>query len=340
VTVAIAPVRGRVGQARRLAVAAALAAAATALIAAEADTRAAEAQLARLFVGAVAPGRAVASGAIVYFGIGTPEVMGLSITTMCSTTVLVVPLLLLAVAVVGITRARTARVGLGLLVGVGLAVSCNMIRFASAAWAYAAYGREGFDVVHRYIGSLFVIAGFVAAIVLLLRISLREPRRGRGTDAASRRRAGSASRRGADAPSRRRGDATPSHGIPDAAPSRRATRGGAATTVPAQAVASATAPARTRRRDIPVETTTTPAAVSSAPTPVVTADVPALAADGPAPVVGARRRDRRTGTPVAPPPPVAPLTPPPVSSEGIAADHAASAPLRRDLRSRSRKEPR
>ena len=163
--------RGRLG---RLLTAGALAVAAGALIATEATTRAAEAVLAREFIGLVAPGRAVAAGPIVWFGIGTPEVTGLMITTMCSTTVLAVPLLLLAVAITGITRAPTGRVGLGLLVGLGLAITCNMIRFASAAWAYGAYGREGFDLVHRYIGSLFVIVGFVVAIVLLLRISLRE----------------------------------------------------------------------------------------------------------------------------------------------------------------------
>lgn len=158
----------------RLVVAAALAALAGILISTEATTRAGEAILAREFIQLVAPGRAVAAGPIVYFGIGTAEVTGLNITTMCSTTVLIVPLLLLAVAIIGITRAPTARVGLGLLVGMGLAITCNMIRFASAAWAYGAYGREGFDLVHRYAGSLFVIVGFVAAFLLLLRISLKE----------------------------------------------------------------------------------------------------------------------------------------------------------------------
>lgn len=182
-SVAVAPLRARRGRAdardrrgriARLTTAGALAIAAAALIATEATTRAAEAILAREFIGLVAPGRAVAAGPIVWFGIGTPEVTGLVITTMCSTTVLAVPLLLLAVAITGITRAPTGRIGIGLLVGLGLAVFCNMVRFASAAWAYGAYGREGFDLVHRYVGSLFVIVGFVLAIVLLLRISLRE----------------------------------------------------------------------------------------------------------------------------------------------------------------------
>ena len=115
----------------RLVPAGALAVAAGALIATEATTRAAEAILAREFIGLVAPGRAVAAGPIVWFGIGTPEVTGLMITTMCSTTVLAVPLLLLAVAITGITRAPTSRVGLGLPVGSGLASTRHMMRLAS-----------------------------------------------------------------------------------------------------------------------------------------------------------------------------------------------------------------
>lgn len=196
-SVAVTTLRARGGRANardrrvriaRGATAGALAIAAAALIATEATTRAAEAILAREFIGLVAPGRAVAAGPIVWFGIDTPEVTGLVITTMCSTTVLAVPLLLLAVAIMGITRAPSNRVGLGLLLGLGIAVFCNMVRFASAAWAYGAYGREGFDVVHRYVGSLFVIVGFVLAIVLLLRISLREsgPRRGPARSRAPR----------------------------------------------------------------------------------------------------------------------------------------------------------
>lgn len=192
--------RDRGGAARAL-LAFALAAVAALLILVEADTRTLEAELARIVVDAVSPGRAVASGSIVFFGIGTPEVTGLSITTLCSTTVLIVPLLLLTVAVVGITRARPARIALGLAIGLTIAVSSNMVRFGLAAWAYSAAGREGFDLVHRYAGSLLVISGFVAAIVVLLRVSLRErrPARAARPDTPRTRRD---RRRGATRPSR------------------------------------------------------------------------------------------------------------------------------------------
>lgn len=212
----IAVAAPRTGRAHRTVLAALLLTTAALLIVAEADTRRAEAQLARAVVAALTPGRAVASGSIVYFGIGTPEVTGLSITTLCSTTVLVVPLVLLAVAVLGVTRARSPRVGLGLVVGVIIAVTSNVIRFGSAAWAYSEYGRDGFDLVHRYLGSLFVIAGFIAAILLVLRIALRESPRRAIPDATLRRRGRA---RAEDAPrTTRRGRSTTSSTARSAAP--------------------------------------------------------------------------------------------------------------------------
>lgn len=161
----------------RLLAALAIAAAAFALIANQEEVRAIEARLVRALVEAVTHGRATAAGSIVYFGIGTDDVVGLSITTMCSTVVLAAPLLLLAAAVLGITRACAVRVAAGLAVSLGIAVTANFVRFAMAAAAYTAAGHEGFDLVHRYLGSLFVIAGFCIAVVVLLVVSLRESRR-------------------------------------------------------------------------------------------------------------------------------------------------------------------
>ncbi|PNW09592.1 hypothetical protein C1632_04005 [Microbacterium testaceum] len=150
--------------------------AAVLLVANETRVRTTEAALTRWALDPITPGRAAAAGPVVYFGIGTPELVGLDITTLCSTMVLVVPLLVLAAAAVVITRARIGRVLVGLTAAASLASTCNIVRFVSAAWAYTQYGREGFDLVHRYIGSVFVLLGFGAAIALLLIIALRQPR--------------------------------------------------------------------------------------------------------------------------------------------------------------------
>lgn len=153
------------------------AALAVAIVLTQTDLRIGEALLARWFVQAVTGGKAVATGTTVYFGIGTDEVTGLSITALCSTVVFIVPIVVLAAGMLTITRASVRRIAVAATIGIALVVFCNVVRFASAAWAYDRYGREGFDIVHRYAGSLFVIVGFVAAIVLTLTIGLRDGRR-------------------------------------------------------------------------------------------------------------------------------------------------------------------
>lgn len=177
-TATATPLRVRVRRRRRSPsrlVAAALAAAlAVGIVATQADLRMGEAILARWFVGAVTDGSAVSAGTTVYFGVGTDQVTGLSITALCSTVVFIVPIVVLAAAMLAITRASLARVVVAAAIGVALVVFCNFVRFASAAWAFDRFGRDGFDIVHRYAGSLFVIAGFVGAIVLTLAIGLRD----------------------------------------------------------------------------------------------------------------------------------------------------------------------
>ncbi len=157
---------------RRLIAAVVAASVAIAVVLTQADLRVGEAVLARWFVQSVTTGEAAAAGTTVYFGIGTDQVTGLSITALCSTVVFVAPIIALAAAMLAITRAPARRIVAAGLLGIALVVFCNFVRFASAAWAFDRYGREGFDIVHRYAGSLFVIAGFVAAIIVTLVVGL------------------------------------------------------------------------------------------------------------------------------------------------------------------------
>ena len=163
---------------RRGAWAAALAllAAGVLLLVYQADIRIGEAVVTQYLVGAFTEGRATASGASVYFGIGSPQVTRLSITALCSTVVLVAPLLVLSALITMMSGNGLSRIALATALAVGIVIVCNALRFAAVAFAYQNYGMEGFDLVHRYIGSLFVIAGFIAATVLLLIGSLRRRR--------------------------------------------------------------------------------------------------------------------------------------------------------------------
>jgi exosortase/archaeosortase family protein len=109
---------------------------------------------------------------VVYYGLGTHSVNGLQITTLCSTVILVTPLLALAGVMLMVPRFRLTYVARGLLTGLVLVILCNFLRYCSAALAMQLAGREGFDVIHRYLGSILVILGFAAAFILLLRIGV------------------------------------------------------------------------------------------------------------------------------------------------------------------------
>lgn len=146
-----------------------------------------EARLVAATLAPLADGGTAASGNVTYFGIGTAAVHGIQITPMCSSVVLVVPLLLLSAVLALVTRgSRTGSVAVGLAASVVLVIACNTLRYLGSALALQGWGEQGFDVVHEYAGSLFVIAGFAVAFLLQLRLALRRPRRRRGRRSARR----------------------------------------------------------------------------------------------------------------------------------------------------------
>jgi exosortase/archaeosortase family protein len=146
------------------------------LIVEQTSFRAVEATLTADVVQLVTSGHAHGAGSIVYFGLGTSHVEGIVITTLCSTVVLVTPLLALAGILLLMPSLRLTRVLLGLATALALAVACNLARYAAASYALQHWGRSGFDLVHEYLGSLLVIFGFALAFILLLRIATRRPR--------------------------------------------------------------------------------------------------------------------------------------------------------------------
>ncbi|MBO9578411.1 MAG: exosortase S [Microbacteriaceae bacterium] len=138
--------------------------------------RVAEAWVTRFAVDAVTDGSAAAAGNIVYFGIGSGSVTGLDITMLCSTAVLFAPVLALAGVLLLIPGFRASRIAVGLLAALALCVLVNMVRYASAAFAFQTWGMSGFDIIHRYAGSILVILGLMAALVLIVVFAVRSGR--------------------------------------------------------------------------------------------------------------------------------------------------------------------
>jgi len=112
-------------------------------------------------------------GSLIIFGFGVPNpnVNAIGITTMCSSVILVTPLLILAGIMLMVRSFRLGRVFAGLGVALVLSIFCNMVRFAGIGLALRAWGMTGFNIVHHWVGSVFVILGFAASFLLLIRIA-------------------------------------------------------------------------------------------------------------------------------------------------------------------------
>lgn len=116
-------------------------------------------------------GRVNSAHHVMYVGIGTADVHGFLITTLCSTLVLVTPLLVLASVLLVFPRFRIRFIAKGALLALALAVGANIARFVLVAVALQVGGRGAFDIAHHYVGSILVILCAALAILLLLRVA-------------------------------------------------------------------------------------------------------------------------------------------------------------------------
>ena len=102
-------------------------------------------------------GKTIAADAIMWIGLGSGEVHGLMITPLCSTIVLLAPIVLIAGGLMLFPRFELRNVLRGLLIAVPLAIVGNMIRYVLVAFALQVWGMQGFDIMHHYVGSVFVL---------------------------------------------------------------------------------------------------------------------------------------------------------------------------------------
>lgn len=109
---------------------------------------------------------------VVWTGIGTSSMLGMQLTTLCSTIVLLVPLCALGAALlVGLRRSPAWRIAAGVGVAVLVAAAANQVRLALLVELWRWQGQRGFDLGHRYLGSLEVIILFGLSMYLMVRIA-------------------------------------------------------------------------------------------------------------------------------------------------------------------------
>jgi len=138
----------------------------------QAGFRAVEAKTIAALLGALTHTRALTmGGSSIYYGFGTNNINAFGITTMCSSVILVAPLLVLGGILMLIRSFKAGRVLAGLGAALALSIFCNLVRFVAVGLALRKWGMPGFDIVHHWIGSVFVILGFAASFLLLIRIA-------------------------------------------------------------------------------------------------------------------------------------------------------------------------
>lgn len=109
---------------------------------------------------------------VIWTGIGTDQMLGMRLTTLCSTVVLLVPLFLLGAGLLAWLRRSPAwRIGAGIVAALIVAVAANQLRLALLVGLWRWQGRAGFDLGHRYLGSIEVIILFALSMFLMVRIA-------------------------------------------------------------------------------------------------------------------------------------------------------------------------
>lgn len=120
---------------------------------------------------AFGPGVGV-DGDVIWTGIGTDRLFGIELTPLCSTVVLLMPVLFFGgLLVLWLSKAPLWRALVGVAVGVALAVAANQIRFLLLVALWRGFGLGGFQVGHRYVGSIEVLLVFGLAMFAMLRIA-------------------------------------------------------------------------------------------------------------------------------------------------------------------------
>lgn len=152
---------------------------AVALVVAHRAYQTAEIGVAGVVLGLLTPGSVyvAASRQTVYFGLGTTHPLGLQMTPECTSAFLVIPLVLVAAALIAL-RPRIARRVLGsLALAAVVLIVVNQLRILALAGLVGWLGTDrGYYWGHTMIGSLVSVIGGAIALVLFVWLATRPPK--------------------------------------------------------------------------------------------------------------------------------------------------------------------
>jgi exosortase/archaeosortase family protein len=155
-----------------------LAAAGVAVIWLQGTVRDDEASIAGRWFGAVLHGKVSSAHDVVVFPWSKGPLVGLKITSECTVALLLGPLIILAGLMLAVTTIRVQRLLAGLTAGLAVVVLVNQLRLALIAVSTQHWGISGYDVSHKFVGTLIALAGFVTAVLLMIRLAAKPVARG------------------------------------------------------------------------------------------------------------------------------------------------------------------
>lgn len=117
---------------------------------------------------------------IIFHNIGGGRPFGLAVTGLCSSAVLIAPVLALSGLLFLMGRIAVPRLARAAALALLIVVVSNGSRFFMIAGAQQAWGEQGFSIMHHFLGSFVVIIGFTAAIIVLVRSGKTSRRRRAG----------------------------------------------------------------------------------------------------------------------------------------------------------------
>jgi exosortase/archaeosortase family protein len=133
--------------------------------------RAGEATLASQFVAALAHTRtrAVPGQAVLYFGLGTPDALGLRITPECTSAFLIAPLVAVAAVMVRLRPGVRGRVLGALGIGTLLLILTNQLRITVVVWLVQWLGPDtGYYWGHTMLGSTVSVVGGAGSLAVFV----------------------------------------------------------------------------------------------------------------------------------------------------------------------------
>ncbi|NYE95984.1 exosortase/archaeosortase family protein [Psychromicrobium silvestre] len=102
------------------------------------------------------------------------QLIAFNITFECTVLLLILPLTALSALLLAFTKTSWTRVASGLLVSSAVVLVINQLRLALIAFTTQTWGLDfGYQIGHRFIGSLIALFGFALGFLIVLRIAFK-----------------------------------------------------------------------------------------------------------------------------------------------------------------------